>query len=499
MELQFQKTASPCLRWVVRELQNQEQTQEIRLDDSMPDIGRVLCAWGQILLRGKEWHSGGMGISGGVMACVLYVPEDGGSVQCVESWIPFQSKWDFPDTGRDGTIFANCILRSIDARSTSARKLVVRASIGVLGEAIVPGEEDIYIPPEVPKDMQLLKRTYPLRIPSEAGEKTFLIDDELTLPSSAKEIGKIIRFELRPEIIDQKVVAGKAVFRGVAILHMLYSAEDGVLCSHDFEIPFSQYSDLDREYDQNADLVITVAMTNLELEEAPEKSLRLKAGLTGQYVVYDHVNVEMVVDAYSPQRDVKTELKRMQITSALELGREILKAESAVEAKAFQAVDVSFCHDHPVLFKRGENVEVEVSGAFQVLCYDEENALQCHLSKFEKKLNIPASEECAIAAEAYSSGIPRISDNSGKGIASADILLRTVVSAEQGLPMMTGMEYSESVASKTEKPGLILRRIGNHTLWDVAKSAGSTVAAIMEVNQLQGEPNEDQMLLIPIL
>ena len=42
MEFEFQKSACPCLETVLREVQNVEQTQEIKLPDGMPDIGRVL-------------------------------------------------------------------------------------------------------------------------------------------------------------------------------------------------------------------------------------------------------------------------------------------------------------------------------------------------------------------------------------------------------------------------------------------------------------------------
>ena len=59
MELTFNKTACPCLRKAVRQIQTQEQTQEVRLPESMPDIGKVLGSWGQVLIRpvqpfGKE-------------------------------------------------------------------------------------------------------------------------------------------------------------------------------------------------------------------------------------------------------------------------------------------------------------------------------------------------------------------------------------------------------------------------------------------------------------
>ena len=71
MELQFEKQQIPCLRQLPAEEQIQEQTQELRLSDGMPDIGRVLCAWGQVVMRGKEWRSDSIGVSSGVMAWVL--------------------------------------------------------------------------------------------------------------------------------------------------------------------------------------------------------------------------------------------------------------------------------------------------------------------------------------------------------------------------------------------------------------------------------------------
>ena len=71
MELQFEKQSLSCLRSVLRQVQTQEQTQEVRISDGMPDIGSVLGAWGQVILRGKQWQDGEAGINGGVMAWVL--------------------------------------------------------------------------------------------------------------------------------------------------------------------------------------------------------------------------------------------------------------------------------------------------------------------------------------------------------------------------------------------------------------------------------------------
>ena len=96
MELEFQKTEIPCLHTILRQVQTQEQTQEVRLSDEMPDIGRVLSCWGQVMLRGKEWRTGALSVNGGVMVWVLYAPEDGSAMQCLQTWLPMQIKCDLP-------------------------------------------------------------------------------------------------------------------------------------------------------------------------------------------------------------------------------------------------------------------------------------------------------------------------------------------------------------------------------------------------------------------
>ena len=57
MDVNFQNRDDSCLNLAVRELQNSEQTQEIKLTEGMPDVGKILAAWGQPILRGKEWNA----------------------------------------------------------------------------------------------------------------------------------------------------------------------------------------------------------------------------------------------------------------------------------------------------------------------------------------------------------------------------------------------------------------------------------------------------------
>lgn len=496
--MQFNKTLCPCLRRAVREIQDQEQTQEVRLSDAMPDIGRVLGAWGQAMVRGKEWRSNGMTVSGGVMAWVLYVPEDGSEARCVEAWIPFQMKWDFPDSETDGTISAACLLRSVDARSTSARKLMVRAGVSVLAEALEPVEAEIFAPGEMPEDVRSLRRSYPIRCLREAGETIFLMDEDLMVPASCPKMQKLIRYELQPEIIDQKVMSGKVVFRGTGILHTLYRGEDGELYAWDFEIPFSEFTDLEREYDQEAGVRVHPLVTSLELELEEDDRLRLKAGLAGQYQIFDRVLVETVEDAYSPARPVTPQMQPLEMSMILDVRRESIRGEQQIEGAGSRIVDAVLYLDQPRQKRLRDAVTLEVPGVFQVLYYDAEGVLQSGIARWEGSWELPVDAQGQVEASVVPTGRPQAVLSGGAMNVRGDVLVDAVTAGKQGIPMMTGLDVGEIIEPDPNRPSLILRRMGEDRLWDIAKACGSTVEAIREANHILDEPDAGQFLLIPV-
>ena len=284
MELQWRSDPCSYLRCSVREVQNQEQTLELRLSDGMPDIGRVLCAWGQLMLRSKQWRGDGMQLSGGINAWVLYAPEDGSEPRCVEGWIPFQAKWNFPDSQREGVIRADGMIRSMDARTLSARKLMVRASLALLAEALEPEETAVYTPDELPEGVFVRKKTYPLRLPREAGEKVFAVEE--SLPIAGESPRKLLCCRLLPRVTEQAALGGSMVMRGHLRAQYVYIGEDDRLHSGVQEVPFAQFAELDRDYDKDATASVMMALSNAECSlEAGQ--LLIKCTLLGQYLIHD--------------------------------------------------------------------------------------------------------------------------------------------------------------------------------------------------------------------
>ena len=498
MELQFNKTVFPCLQKVVSKQQTQELTQELRLPDTMPDIGRILGCWGQTIVRGKEWRTGGMTVNGGVMVWVLYAPEDGSAPQSVDAWLPFQMKWDFPETQRDGAIHVCPYLKGMDCRSLSARKMMIRSSVSILGEAIEPVDIDIWHPDNVPEDVQLLQQKYPMELPQEAGEKPFVMEEELILPANLPQLMKVIRCEIQPRITEHKVLAGKLVFRGNCCVHLLYASDDGGLNSWDLEMPFSQLADLDRDYGPNSTANIKMVVTGFEQEKNPEGKLLIKCGLSAQYLISDRCIVEVVEDAYSNMRPVKQHQELLHLPVRLDVHFDEILVEQNLNADAQKVVDISSCWDCPVLRQSGNTAEAEITGQIQVLYQNEADALQGTTMQKQVNWSLGSASDNQVCM-VLSSEKPKLGFGPDGMQVSMNLSLEAAVFSQQGIPMITSLELGEVIEPDPARPSLILRKSDGSTLWELAKTCGSTVDAICSANQLQQEPVADKMLLIPVL
>ena len=496
MEIKFNETSCYCLRRAADQLQVREQTQEVRLPDAMPDIGKVLGCWGQPIIRGKEWRSDSMSVSGGVMAWVLYAPEDGSQLRTLESWIPFQLKWELPETERDGFIWAAPYLKSMDARSTSARKLMVRANISIWGQALEGVDVPVFYPELVPEDVQLRTASYPMELPREAGEKLFSIEEELTVPNTCPPVENLLRYEMRLQIQEQKVMASRLVFRGKALLHILYGSE-GALHTWDWEVPFSQFADLDRDHSANASARIMPVLTDLELEMA-ENGLQLKAGAAAQYVIHDRTMVDVVEDAYSPLRDVQAQARELKLPMVLDRTEMGLRAEHSLRWDGQTVVDVCWMPDHLQRQQNGDIAELILPGQFQILYRDDGGAPQCSIAKYEKIVQLPADGETVIDGFISPDGPPQYTLRGEELELSAPLQLEAAVSARAAQTMLSGLDLGELRQPDPGRPSMILRRCDDSSLWNLAKACGSTVEAIQRANGLEKEPEHGQMLLIPV-
>lgn len=499
MEVMFQKSVCTYLQMLAAQTKNQEITQELRIPDSMPDIGRVLGCWGQVIVRSKEWKNNSMNVSGGLLVWCMYSPEDGSEARCTDTWIPFQENWDFPPSVRDGMVYVSPYLSSVDARCISARKLMFRCNVEISGEALEQSETMLYAPDNLPKDIELLYSTYPMDIPEEAGEKTFQVDEVLSITDGKTTANKIVYCKTDLEITEQRVMTNKVIFRGCANLHILYMDQEGYLRTYEWKQPFSQLSDLDKDYGNDASAWIMPVLTGQEVEIMEDGQLQYKCGIAAQYVIYDRKMICVVEDAYSNERQLNIHTEEIKLPARLDQYKDNAELRSNAFDKIGNIVDTACLITAPDMQLGDNGVRIAMNGQFHALYTDENGTLQGQQNKCRDELIIQSDSDNQIRFRSTISVNPQIQHTVGGEQYIQEVVLEAEVLKNQEFVVVSGLDFGEIEVVNEDRPSVILKRIGDRRLWDVAKECKSTVAAIKEANALDSDTvDSDRLLLIPV-
>lgn len=495
MELQFKKKTCNYVQELVCQCTERELTDEIRLTDNMEDIGRVLGAWGQVLIRGKEWRPDRVAVSGGVMVWVLYMPENGIQPQMTEAWLPFQEQWPIEDTQRDGSIVVTGHLTFCDARSVSARKLMLRAGLCLDVHVYAPGSECLYVPEQLPENVQVHTVSYPVLLPAEAGEKSFTLDDQLPTPTGMPGIHKLLRYNILPQIMETRVSGGRVIFRGVGILHVMAMDEEGQLHSFDMELPFSQYAQLDREYGEDAEATVGLAVTNLELETGENQMFAVKCGLSGQYVIRERTQFAVTEDAYCPGHELEMNKCCMSFPTVLEEKCTDISVRRQNPCDGVRIADVEFVTCAPEARSTEDGTELVLGGRFYILYYDRQGQLRSMTVKWEQPEQLVHHKTARIRPSVTACGKATATLTEAQG----QLKLCYSCLSSQGLEMVSSITVGAETVRDQDQPAMVVRKAGKDGLWAIAKKTGSTVEAIRTMNGISGEPDPEQILLIPIV
>ena len=121
------------------------------------------------------------------------------------------------------------------------------------------------------------------------------------------------------------------------------------------------------------------------------------------------------------------------------------------------------------------------------------------IHRWEQRVPMAIGDGVAVETMALPIGKPQATLLPGTVQMSGDVNLITQAIAGSSIPMVTGMELGELEPADPTKPSVILRKPNGESLWELAKSCGSSIDIIREANKLQADPEDTQMLLIPVL
>ena len=500
MELTFHDAPLQYLQELAWDTVYQEETAEVIVPDSMPDMGRIVDCCGTVMIRSKEWNGNTAVISGAVQAAALYIPEGGGELSRVEAYLPFTLRREIGEQEAGGSLLCDCWLRSLDARMLNSRKVLVRANPGFRILALCPKEQMLAQPDNLPEQIQLRQNTYTMLLPVCCGEKSFPINDELTLPESAPGVDKILKSTFSVAIEESKMVGAKAVFKGEICLHLLYQSADGTLHTYNGQMPFSQYAEMERE-SENGEAWVLTAINDAEVDtdgQIDSHRLLLTMTLLAQICVIDPVQVTLAEDAYALSGNFEPQWQKCALRARLDQQRLHANGEWTVGVEASQVLDTQVLLDRPAVRRDGESLWAVAGANVSLLYYDPDGQLQGKSLRAEVSCNTKLAESGLCRADAQPAQAPAADVRGGEAVVQMPVDFCLSSYAAKEWQNLSGGEYTPDT-QRQRRPSVVVCRAKDESLWNLAKRNRTTVAAIQAANALRGDAaQEGEILLIPL-
>ncbi len=473
-----------------------EETMELVVSDSLPDVVSVVNADGCVFLRGKEIDEGKLTINGSINCFVLYYSEGEKKLMKMPVQLPFTSTRENSAIGSASSCIVSLSITSLDARIINSRKLLLRAELLINADVFEPAELETPYETETDCALEVMKDRKSLWRVSSVGEQVFELNERLSLPlRNGESLEKLLKYRVALQCGDVTASGDKLVIKGSAELSLLYLTDEGNVGSAEINVPFTEICSMEQSVSGPEVFACAVA-TGVYFDEESEGGAELGMELSAviQWMCCAREEVEYISDAYSICCQLEDEYENQSFTQ-YELGsekgeRSLVKIEdSAIKSltelyirqgrRRIDGTDCLWKMSVLVLYET-ENGEMKtVSEAFEIRCAERGG------TEYDVKL-----KHLEISSKTISDGI------------EIQVLpeFETVKSEVTELNIPVSLELDETKAKNcADYPSLIvLRSDGETKLWNIAKTYNTSVAAILEANpELEGgEPQRGDLLLI---
>lgn len=496
MEVNLKREAIQYCTPVYSDTLSREETLETVVSDTLPDIARILDVDAAVYLRSKTLQQGSIRIEGSIRGTVLYIGEDSERLQKIETELPVVFSAEAEGAEDTDTMAANVCVSSADAKLLNPRKIQFRA--GVCAAVVVYRSVTAELPAEAEQTPGLytLTDTKTVSFLSGVEEKSFLVSDEAELPAGCPPMEKLLGYSHTESVDELKQVGGKMILQGTVRLDTLYLAAGDDAPQHQiFHIPFSQILDIANGKAELSTVILTSGGCYLEPLSGSDgiTSLHLELHLCAQTLCRSETEIRYIADAYSLKSTCRLKTDTVRTLGAARPAvlrqsvRETLETPDSPKEIVYARVTAAF----PTCAENGisENICVRVlyrtqrgslSSMSRVLTLTFENGESTGMT-------LP---ETARFGEIYAAA----GDNAVELRCPVELSINAAAASE--FTYVSEMELEENeMTEETERPSLIVIRLGTESLWNVAKKFGSTCELIEAANP--GAVNPGDLILIP--
>lgn len=505
MEIELTRTQLACYDTVLDTTVLHEETMEMIVSDACPDILRIVDTAGTVCLKSKEAMEGRAEVTGAVRCAILYLPDGEKGVRRIEANIPFSCTADCAGISPACSVVAVPRVLCADTRVLNPRKVLVRVNLAVDFRVFCPATASLCTGAECAapnNSVEQLRERHKTYMVTCVQEKPFTFSDDLSIPGSRPEVAELLKCRANLNCTESKIIGNKLIFKGEAALRICYRAVDDTVCTVDFELPFSQIMEVSG-VGEEADCSLNVLLTELSctLGAGDGRTVSVSMGLLAQAVIREERYIELLTDIYSTACDLTAEMQSNTFNDLVENNarRQTTREIVETETMARSAIDASVNVGAVTQSREGNWVTFSVEAFVSVLYLNEENEVRAANRRVNVPCQVELPEGCACSCRSRGTGEVFATPTAGGIEVRFDLDFLYLALSSKRLAAVTGVQAGENIVRDGEKePSIVLRVVGQERLWDIAKTYRTTMADIMQANELEpGGALEGKLLLIP--
>ncbi len=286
---------------------------DVIVPDIKPDAVKILKVCAEAVITQKSVQSDKVYVEGIIRLDILYVPEDRscGRVKSISVDQSFNHMIAANGAKNGMNVEAAVVSVCPEYNLINSRKIGIRSTLCINIKVTENKELEIAAGVEDGEDIQAKARCLKFHNSCQCTERDVLIKDKIEVPQGKPDLKEILRFSIRPELEELRLLTGKAVVKGNLKICTLYSGkgEDDIIECMEHIVPFSEVLEIDGvDESLNGEAVFSVKDIYYEIcrdNDGDKRLLSFETAICIEIKTTGITECETMCDAYSLSREVK--------------------------------------------------------------------------------------------------------------------------------------------------------------------------------------------------
>ncbi len=333
-----------------------------------------------------------------------------------------------------------------------------------------------------------------------------------TEEADSGEIGKIFYACASPVLTETKIIKGKILLKGDAVIKVMYcspAGESESICMN-YSLPFSEIVDIE-SIDDSSRVIVDFNIDQVQAEPKADndgeyKYLNLACDICAVVTAYRAEDICVITDSYSTQRETDAKYKASSFTQVLQslndtvMCRESIDLSSMNPQRIYAAIAQS--SEAQCRFDSGKmTLKGKIPLKF-ILIDGEGTPTFCEReASFEYSRSVDANGgRLCCDPKLFPTGYTCSLTGDGRAEFKAELSISAQIKETCECRTLVDLKASENTEPKKKHSSLVIRFCnGGEKVWDIARKYNTTVEDIMSENELTSEEiGEKMMLMIPV-